>query len=263
MLARFLTLVACVACVACIAAAGTAAAQVPQVPLIDPAARRAALAGTVVDTLGRPLPFVTVSVDGKDLSAVTDNGGRFHLGGVPAGRNAFSVMRVGYKALNFEVTLPPDSTIVIDIRLRSAQTLPDVNVTSQRQSPRLARDGFYDRQRVGWGKYLSPEDVDSLSAMVSTPAQLMRNMNGVRVTCGQKERRQTGGCVVEGAPPSYCMVVFIDGVYRRGQIDELLSPGAVYALEVYNRAAVVPVEYKHPATERCGAIIAWTHSRRP
>lgn len=245
---RFLTLLAW------LVAAAPASAQVP---LIDPMARRAALAGTVRDTVGRPLPFVTISADGKDLSTVTDSSGRFHLRGVPAGPNTFSVMRLGYKALNFEVRLPPDSTIVIDIRMRHTQTLPDVNVTSQRQSPRLARDGFYERQRGGWGKYLSPEQVDSMSHIAATPAQLLRNLNGFRVTCG------VGSCTVRGAPPNECLAVFINGVYTRGELDNLLQVGAVYALEAYNRSSAVPLEFKHPATERCGAIIVWTQSRRP
>jgi hypothetical protein len=236
---------------------GTAAVAAAQVPR-DSGGPRAALAGIIRDSLGQPLPFVTVTADGRDLATVSDSAGRFHLGRIPAGRQAFTLMRLGYRAVNFEINLPPDSTILVDIRMRGAQTLPQVTVAAEREYARLSRDGFYERKRVGWGKYLTPEQVDSMSHYITTPAQLLRNINGLTIRCS---RSSMIGCTVRGGGDR-CMATFIDGVYWRGELDQNLSIGAVFAIEVYNRAAIVPKEFAHPATIRCGAIVVWTQSRR-
>src|SRR5687767_7510739 len=156
-----------------IGSATMASAQAPG----DAGGPRAALAGIIRDSLGQALPFVTVTADGRDLATVTDSSGRFHLGQIPAGRRAFTLMHLGYRVVNFQINLTPDSTILIDVRMRGAQTLPQVTVAAEREYARLSRDGFYERKRVGWGKYLAPEQVDSMSHPVSTPAQLLRNVN--------------------------------------------------------------------------------------
>lgn len=250
----------------------TAQVAAAQLPLLDSRAPRSALAGTIRDTAGRPLPVVTVSADGQDRATVSDSAGSFHLDGIPAGTNSFTVTRIGYKAVTFDATLPPDSTVFIEIRMRSAQTLPTVEVSGERRSARLVRDGFYDRQQIGLGKYIAPEEVEKLSPLVSTPAQLLRNINGIRLDCSARARSQTGGCIVFGwrqrekiteQTQRGCMALFIDGVYVRGELDENLSVGVVYAMEVYNRGAIVPAEFAHPSTARCGAILVWTRSRVP
>src|SRR4051812_44199906 len=114
------------------------------------APRVAAIAGVVRDNLGHPLRMATVFVEGKDLSSVTDDSGRFHIPRIPAGKNLVTALRIGYKAVSFEIELPPDSTIVTEIRLRNVTTLGAVNVTGERVSPRLAREGFYARLKSGW-----------------------------------------------------------------------------------------------------------------
>lgn len=228
----------------------------------QPAAGRAALAGTVRDTLGHPLSLVTVFAEGKDLATVTDDSGRFHLSGIPAGATRFTVMRLGFRAINFEATLSPDSTMVVEMRLHSVQTLPGIAVSGERQSAALVRSGFYERQKKGWGKFVSPEAVEKLR-FVSTPAQLLRNVSGMYVRCGARERRLTGGgCVVSSS--AGCVTLFVNGFYTRGELDARLGTAEVYAIETYNRAAIVPMEFTRPSSEsRCGAIVVWTQARAP
>lgn len=83
------------------------------------AAKTGALAGTITDSAGTPLSNASVLALGLDLVAVTDDSGRFHLGGVPAGEAAFTVVKLGFKPVTFETTLLADTTLVVAVRLRA------------------------------------------------------------------------------------------------------------------------------------------------
>jgi carboxypeptidase family protein len=225
-----------------------------QTPTAD-STRRSALAGVVRDSLGHPLPLVTVIANGRDLTAVTDDSGRFHLRGIPSGRREFTIMRLGFTQLNFEATLPPDSTVVIDVRLRRVQNLSPVQVTGEAASPRLARAGYFERQRLGLGKYVSPARIDSLNH-VMTPSQLLRDIPGVIVRC-----KAAGRCTVLLARGG-CLDLFVNGHYTRGQIDDVMNTPEVYAIEVYTRRLEIPMEFHAPLRGSCGqaALAVWTRS---
>ena len=211
--------------------------------------RYAALAGVVRDTTGRPLRMATVFVEGKDLSTVSDDSGRFHIARIPAGTNLVTALRIGYKAVSFEINLPPDTTLVTEIRLRVVPTLGAVRVTGERVSPRLAREGFYQRVKQGWGTYLTPEKVEELKH-VSTPAKMLTDVKGLQVRCGA-----AGRCLVTAVMKG-CLNVFVDGIYRRGQLDDVLGTSEVYAIEVY--ASQVPMEFESVSGGRCAAVAVWT-----
>ena len=236
-----------------------------QVPAPNPG-KRAALAGVIRDSMSRPLTMATVLVDGKDFSAVTDESGRFHLAGIPAGTNDFTVMRIGYRSVSFTTTLAPDSTLVIAITLRKIQTLEEVEVRAPGISPALERQGYYDRRRLGIGSFVTPERIDSLDH-VATPSQLLRNVRGIEVQCGGRSKL---GCIVATRRAHGCLNLFIDGVFHKDQIDDVLPTTAVYAIEVYENPSIVPLEFqaslpgKVSALTRkagCGAIVVWTRSR--
>jgi hypothetical protein len=222
--------------------------------------KRAALAGIVRDSAGQPLSDVWVSMAGQPISAFTDDAGRFQLKG-PAGRGQFTFRKLGMSVVALDTTLVADSTVSIEIRMRAVQVLPDVNVSAESWSPRLARDGWYDRKKMGFGFYLNPQDIAKMN--VSYPSHLLRDVPFIRVKCTPSTRRITGGCIVEGSYGA-CMTLFVDGVYQRMHLDERVSPGMVYAVEVYRRSSTVPIEFVRPASENnCGVIAVWTQSRKP
>jgi hypothetical protein len=235
-------------------------------PAQDPAPRRAALAGVIRDSLDRPVALATISVDGKDLSTVSDDSGRFHLAGIPVGPNDFTVLRLGYKAVSFSTTLAPDTTLVVAIRMQRVQTLQNVTVKASSVSERLARTGFYERKRQGIGSFVTPERADSLSHEAS-PARMLRDVRGLDVSCGP------GGCSVEARGAHKCLHLFIDGAFIRdgaGSLDQMLSTMQVYAIEVYERPLIVPTEFQGMLPPKrgnltqkagCGAIAVWTRGR--
>jgi hypothetical protein len=229
--------------------AGLGAAQQAPSP-----AGRAALAGVIRDSVGTPLAQVTIAVEVPALSTVTDDSGRFHLAGIPAGESWFTVTRLGYQPRSFSVMLPRDSTVLVALAMRPLPTLPTVEVKDQR-SRRLVRVGYYERQRTGFGKFVSPQRVDSLS-WVSTPARLLRDIPGVVVMCAA-----AGRCGVKLAS-GRCLNLVVDGGYHwDSQIDDVLSTSEVYAIEVYTTSLRVPVEFLGPKRRSgCGALVVWTHA---
>jgi hypothetical protein len=231
-----------------------------QPPRSDSLRRSATLAGVVRETSGQPIWLATVRVVGKELSAVSDDSGRFRLVGIPAGVNEFVVARIGYDSVSFTVTLAPDTTISRDLRLRPIHVLEAVRVAETPVSRRFARTGFHMRRKLGVGSFVTPERVDSLS-WVARPSQLLRDVGGIDVVQGVVSSRW-----------ARCMWLFIDGVpYGTDQIDLSLTTGVIYAIEVYPRPTSVPAEFQGRLTrasgrftarsQACGALVVWTHSR--
>ena len=228
--------------------------------------KRAALAGVVRDTLGRPLHLATILVVGKDLSAISDDSGRFHIAGIPAGESEFMVMRIGHRSVSFAATLLPDTTVIVGIRLTPVQVLEELEVTARRRTD-WTRTGFEERQRIGLGKFVTPDRIERLSP-VGAPSTYLRDISGIDVRC-----ISAGRCSVV---PRYarCLWLWVDGVlYRDAQLDDILSATQVYAIEVYSRESSVPMEFQGMLPRKsgremtqfagCGALVVWTKANAP
>ncbi len=235
----------------------------------DTARRHSGLAGIVRDTLGRPIVAASVLVDGSSVTAVTDDSGRFDVRRLPDGTNGFTITKIGFAPLSFEVSLPADSVVVLSVRMRSVQLLNTVNVNAERTNAYLARTGFIERQRLGLGTFLTPQHIDSVAMSVTLPNQLLQNVRGLDVRCG------SANCRVTTRLPPGCLWLYIDGVpHGTESIDTLgFSPSGIAAIEVYDRPSLVPMEFQGQLPIKqgrgmsmgagCGAIAIWTKARVP
>ncbi|HEX8905419.1 MAG TPA: hypothetical protein VF771_11280, partial [Longimicrobiaceae bacterium] len=63
----------------------------------------------------------------------------------------------------------------------------------------------------------------------------------------------------EAAPARRACVaqLYVDGVFRPGEISEEVQPAEVEAVEIYRTAAEVPPEFRREGSA-CGAILVWT-----
>ena len=238
---------------------------VPRTPADSSVRRTAALAGVVRDATGRPIRMAAVLVEGTDRSAVTDDSGRFHVDRVPAGKNDFTVRRIGYTVVEFATTLAPDSTLVLGITMTPLTTLDAVRISAAREI-QLERVGFSQRQHMGLGSFVTPARVDSLPA-AQQPSALLRGVRGVEVVCTSP----AGPCKVGTRRPPNCLNIFVNGAQMDGQLDDNVMVGEVYAMEVYENPTVVPTEFQGrlptktgrgvTAKAGCGAIAVWTNVR--
>jgi len=235
----------------------------------DVARRHSGIAGVIRDSLGTPIPRANVLVDGGNVATASDDSGRFDMRGLPNGPNGFTIAKIGYAPVSFEVSLPPDSIVVLAIRMRTVQTMSTVNVSAARVQAYLARTGFLERRRLGFGSFLSPEQVDSMADRMMVPSDFMRAVRGIDLQCNH-------GCVPVARNYASCLSLFVDGVPHGPAriIDSLgLNPNAIAAIEVYDRPSTVPIDFQGGLPEKqgrgfsmsagCGVIALWTKTHVP
>ncbi|HVX39865.1 MAG TPA: carboxypeptidase regulatory-like domain-containing protein [Gemmatimonadaceae bacterium] len=240
-----------------VAAAHAAISQQP-LPVsrieIQPPPATSVLAGDVRDSLGHPIAYANVFVDGGGATTANESG-RFRLADVPTGTTRFIVRRMGYGQLRFSMQMPADSTVVVTIHLHQVvPRLREVTVEEKMLSMSLFKAGFYDRQKSGVGYFLLPVDIRDIAPrhiedlLVGIPGVSVLNTDGKAVAYGL-------------SPSGYCrMSVVLDGhrYQLKGQNELLIDPRDVKALEVYARPTEVPGEFHDPDNPLCGVIVLWT-----
>jgi hypothetical protein len=215
--------------------------------------------GVVTDTGGRAISGAAVKA-GLGQWTATDDSGRFRIVDVRAGRALLELTKLGFNPTSRPIMVIADSTSALIIRMVPVTTLPSVEVTAE---PRLARTGFYDRQRLGTGSYVTPARIDSMAKFVMRPSEFLRDTRGIIVNCARYP------CAITSRRGD-CLNIFVNGRHVPNlTLDEVTALTEIYAIEVYERGSLVPSDfitkpvsvvnkYKMIRTTRCGAIAAWT-----
>lgn len=243
---------------------------------------QAVLTGTVrQDSGGRPLPGVEVISEGTGVQAVTDRSGRYLLTDLPYGPQLVLFRLVGFRPIRQGVILLKGDTVRLDVVMagEAAQELPPVEVvTPPEPRPMGLREGFEERRRMGFGKFI---DLETLKANEHRRlSDLLRGIQGLRLVW-YKPCAVPGGATCD--PPELwasgtrmgrtCwMSVYLDGLpmfvsnsrdqfrffgrrppdfSREFQIHELAG------VEVYRSAAELPGEFGG-ATSDCGVVVLWS-----
>ena len=114
------------------------------------------------DSSGRPLAGVEVLVEGTKLKTVSDNGGRYVLGDLPAGDRVALFRFVGYRGVRQRLKLSKGDTTRVDAvmvpdRVRELET---VEVTGTPAKPRGGGlESFEERRRLGLGKFIDSTEL--------------------------------------------------------------------------------------------------------
>jgi hypothetical protein len=141
---------------------------------------------------------------------------------------------------------------------KAAQVLAEVRVEADAVDVGLERIGFKQREKAGFGYFLSGDEITRRAANVLT--DVFRTIPGLRVVPSdmdyvvQSARSATGGCVK----------YYVDGaVYEAifpGDVDRLVPPWEIAALEIYNGTST-PAQFQSPGSSSCAAIVIWTKTR--
>ncbi|HEX7938035.1 MAG TPA: carboxypeptidase-like regulatory domain-containing protein [Gemmatimonadaceae bacterium] len=223
--------------------------------------KTAALAGMVRDQFGHGLKDASVAVDKTELKAFTNDSGLFFLPGIKPGKSDFTVMHIGYAAVHFQIDLSVDSTLVLNIPMKVVQTMPGVGVTGEQVSANLIRAGYYERRTQGLGSFIGPDKIAKMS-YASVPSTFLRDTRAVRVRCttngfqGCKVRLGNTVDLSTGQLSGCVPVIYVDGAKRTGELDEVVDASQIYSIEVYERRAIMPMQY---LPSEC-AIGVWTWS---
>jgi hypothetical protein len=236
--------------------------EVGPFPLAATETLTAAVSGSVLDSrTGQPVIAAGVSVNG-DLAAFSSDSG-FTTGRLEVlpGLNTVEFKRVGYEPftvslwavrnhtdLDLAVTLDPLPVQIPMVVVEADQT---THVFGELRE-------FYRRRQWGLGHYFTQQDIEEQHPLLIS--DMLRMTPGVVVRSGM-----SGGNRVEviGYRAMKClsMNLFIDGHHvmtgSSEDLDLLVHPDNVAAIEVYPRPAQIPVQFKMRGSV-CGVIAVWT-----
>ena len=236
------------------------AAAGPQFSAVTLQRGNATLTGKVVNAAGQPVVGARVDVIGTPGATLTKDGGEFSIAGLPSGTQSVVVRQIGYAPEERAVELSTRAPARLEVKMERPATVLNTVVVKADRDIGLERVGYTMRKKSGGGYYMTGEDV-----MKRAPNQLtdvFRSVPGLRVSPAgngmdyviESSRNVTGGCVrywVDGA-------VF-EAVFP-GDVDRLVPPNEIAAIEVYNGISV-PAQFQQAGNSSCTAIVIWTKTR--
>jgi carboxypeptidase-like protein len=184
--------------------------------------------GRVIDESRRPIEGVQVIVNRRDVRALTDSAGIFHLDASPSD-STVGFRRIGYQPILLTLRPLPPSVDTILVKLATHATdLPEVIVSAAPSKPlRYAGTTKYDevflRQRVGLGTLISR---DAINGRFGVPTyELVRGVAGLRIWNGPPKRLRFARCSEPGG-----VAIFIDGTRQIPSSQALASRGGTAGL---------------------------------
>ncbi|NIP81006.1 MAG: TonB-dependent receptor plug domain-containing protein [Gemmatimonadetes bacterium] len=206
---------------------------------------------------GRAISGVRITLEGTDLERFSDEQGLFEFLRVRAGTYILVAEHIGYGTARDTLEVPDRGRLDLDIRLvaRPIELEPVVASVRFAGGPRMR--GFYERRRIGLGRFLTRADFEDRPLGYVTDA--LRLMPGVRIAPRVQGGMTTGQAVMlrGGCRPQ----VYLDGVLLiRGysSIDELVQPMDIEGIEVYH-GPEAPAAYSRGGGA-CGSVLIWTRS---
>ena len=212
------------------------------------------VSGIIRDASGVPISEVEVGIiRGERLQqfVITAADGRFLLTGVAAGVVPLRFRRLGYAMQYLDVDARTPAASTLDIVLKTVPNELD-EVTISGIEGKL--QGFYDRrqQRGGFAKFLERSDIERLSPTNSS--ELFRTVPGVVLSAA------SGGNAlrIRGCQP----MVWLDGQKVPGaELDEVIHPSEIAAIEFYPSSAGIPAQYLERQNRLCGLVLVWTRTQ--
>jgi hypothetical protein len=211
---------------------------------------------------GLPIPGAQVMVNGVGTVAVSDSMGRAHGMVVRTGVRLVQVQRVGYLPESFTAEFRPGEAVEAEVDMQRAPVeLEGLTVRGLMPSTTLRSVGFYDRRKVGFGRFVDSEEL--YRRKDSYLSSLMRTIPGVNViACGPPacisggyRLMASGGA--SSMAPSCPMRIFLDGMQVRNEDIDQLNVRALEGVEVYPRQAGIPAQYAGTGSS-CGVVLLWT-----
>ena len=215
-----------------------------------------------------------LSAEGRDVGrARTAADGSFVLQLRAAASVRIQAQRAGYRTtLTDALPVAVREAVEVEVRLSTtALALEPLRVTARVEPPRrrnLELNGFYERERAGIGKYVRREEIELRPSR--NLAEVLARVQGTAIQYqGSKQYiyfPRNGRPVLRqsfrGPPQNACLPrLYVDGARvtydANNDINAVVNPGQVEAIEVFRGPAEIPVQY-NDSNSMCGVILIWT-----
>lgn len=227
------------------------------------------VAGTVVDgASGEAIASALVQLLGADSTVLattfTDERGGFALGAAATPVHWLFVSRLDYRSARVALRDLDGPLTALRIPLDvQPVALSGVAATAESRNRWLASSGFYDRQKLGFGRFVTREMLDGKYAAATRASEVLRQVPGVlRVEDKTFSytilymRAPMMNVDTSGGAPKPCPAVFyVNGMYQGPSLDRM-STDDIEAIEVYRGPAEIPPQYGG-AYAACGVVLIW------
>jgi len=208
----------------------------------------ATVTGRVSDSAGVAIVGAQVFVNRVGPRSLSDSSGRFRLVGLAAGARMIVVRRVGYHSATLTLSLARGETRDVTVRLAALPVPLDTIVSeAQATSENLRRNGFYARRRLGFGYFLSRDEIERMRPVTLT--DVLRRLPFLHVS------EHLGRTSVVTQDRTCRPVLYLDRM-PVADVDGI-PVEIVDGLEWYRHATEVPVEFVRPGAA-CAALLIWT-----
>jgi len=209
--------------------------------------------GTVrSSTNGLPIPGVMIAVRGLGALSVSDSAGVFALAGLPPGRRTVRVTYGDTLSYDQALSLSGGQTLTLSVLLDlEGEALSPIVVEARSIRAERSLAGFYDRKKLGFGRFYTLVDLDRLGDL---------SLRGLLGHAGVVVRCRLRSCVpvlMNGAR-ACVMPLFLDGLRVSPDYLEILHVKELAGVEVYTHGVDVPVKFRWDVDAGCGAILAWS-----
>ena len=244
------------------------------------------------DSSRQPIVDAEVLLPGLALTVRSDAKGVFLLPDVPTGTHHLIVRRVGFGALDTTLTVDGNEDTDRTVYLSRTTVLDSVSVTAARTDRALLE--FEENRRLGFGKFLTREELEKLESV--RVSEVVSMLSGLGVSRGPSQgyvlskryvvppsaigpckdptgKAQVGNMYIpskgERAQGIVCACyaqVYLDGLLLNGgfptppfNVNEILT-SQIEAVEWYAGPSETPVRYAR-LNSACGVMVV--HTRRP
>ena len=213
------------------------------------------VSGVIRDVAGLPVAEVEVGIiRGERLQqfVITASDGKFLLTGVARGVVPLRIRRLGYAMQFLDVDSRLPAAAALEIVLRTVPSeLEDVQIEGIKQGK---LHEYYERKqhRGTFGRFLEQRDIRRLGATYAS--DLFRTVPGIVI------RTASGGNTIRirGCQP----MVWLDGQRVPGaELDEVIQPSEIAAIEFYPSNAGIPAQYLERENRLCGLVLVWTRTQ--
>jgi hypothetical protein len=216
---------------------------------------QAALRGEVRRANGKAIEGAHVLVIDTRGDATTRDDGSFAIAGLPSGTFTVEVRAVGFApkraAVDLSAQRPAAVSLVLD---QYVATLDRVIVRGKRSLRDVRLDEIMERKRRnGFGRFVTAGELEKRA--VSHLTDGLRTVPGLQIVPSPRGVtnvvRGRMGCVPD---------VYLDGMrimQGADDLDMIVTPSSVLAVEVYLGIAAVPAQYSRYGND-CGAVLVWT-----